>query len=154
MGLLAGYRVLDLADERGAYCTRILADLGADVVKVEPPAGCASRRCSPFAHDQADAEHSLVHLYYNAGKRSITLDLDTESGQQLFRQLARSADVLVETLPPGAMARRGLGYEALAEINPSLVYTALTPFGQSGPRADWQGPESVLFALGGGLYVS
>jgi len=153
-GLLAGYRVLDLADERGAYCTRTLADLGADVVKVEPPGGCSSRHRPPFAHDEPSPETSLVHLYYNTGKRSITLDLDTPSGQELFRALVRTADVLVETLPPGTMERRGLGYAALAEVNPGLVYTALTGFGQDGPRRDYQCPESVLFALSGGLYAS
>src|SRR5687767_2914070 len=80
VGLLAGYRVLDLADETGAYCTKTLADLGADVLKVEPPEGCSSRRLPPFAGDQPDAERSLFHLYYHAGRRSVTLDLDSASG--------------------------------------------------------------------------
>jgi crotonobetainyl-CoA:carnitine CoA-transferase CaiB-like acyl-CoA transferase len=152
--LLAGYRVLDLADERGAYCTRVLADLGADVIKVEPPGGCASRHLPPFAHDQPDRERGLYHLVYNANKRSITLDLDTASGQALFRALMGTADALVETCAPGTMERRGLGYAVLAAANPRLVYTALSSFGQDGPRRDWQCPEPVLFALGGGLYVS
>jgi benzylsuccinate CoA-transferase BbsE subunit len=153
-GLLAGYRVLDLTDERGAYGTRTLADLGADVVKVEPPRGCSSRRLPPFAHDQPGPETSLAHLYYGTGKRSVTLDLDTPSGQALFRALVRTADALVETLPPGLMERRGLGYAALAALQPGLVYTALSGFGQDGPRRDYLCPETVLFAVCGGLYVS
>lgn len=152
--LLAGYRVLDLADETGAACGRILADLGAEVLKVEPPGGCASRRVPPFAGDDPGPETSLFHLCYNVGKRSLTLDLEAPSGQALFRQLARSADALVETLPPGSMARRGLGYPALAAVNPGLVYTALTPFGQDGPRSGWRGPEPVVFALSGAQFVS
>jgi crotonobetainyl-CoA:carnitine CoA-transferase CaiB-like acyl-CoA transferase len=153
VGLLTGYRVLDLADETGAYCTKTLADLGADVLKVEPPGGCSSRRLPPFAGDQPDAERSLFHLYYHAGKQSVTLDLDCASGQALFRRLVERADALVETAPPGTMERRGLGYAALAEVNPGLVYTALTGFGQTGPRRDWLCPEPVLQALGGPLYL-
>ena len=152
--LLAGYRILDLADEAGAYCTLTLANLGAEVIKVEPPAGCASRRLPPFAHDQPSPESSLFHLYYHAGKRSVTLDLDTPEGQALCRRLAATADALVETAPPGLMARRGLDYATLAAINPGLVYTSLTGFGQTGPRRDWLCPEPVLLAMGGVLYLS
>ncbi len=150
--LLAGYRVLDLADEAGAYCTLTLASLGAEVIKVEPPEGCSSRRLPPYAHDQPGPESSLFHLYYHAGKRSITLDIDNPSGQALFRRLAVTADAVVETMPPGVMARRGLDYPALAEINPGLVYTSLTGFGQTGPRRNWLCPEPVLVAMGGVLY--
>ncbi|HEY7061122.1 MAG TPA: CoA transferase [Chloroflexota bacterium] len=150
--LLAGYRVLDLADEAGAYCTLTLVNLGAEVIKVEPPAGCSSRRLPPFAHDQPGPESSLFHLYYGAGKRSITLDLDSPSGQALLRRLAATADALVETALPGVMAGRGLDYAALAEINPRLVYTSLTGFGQTGPRREWLCPEPVLLAMGGVLY--
>jgi benzylsuccinate CoA-transferase BbsE subunit len=152
--LLQGYRVLDLADETGAYCTKTLADLGAEVVKVEPPGGCSSRRLPPFAAGPSAPEASLFHHYYHAGKRSVTLDLDCPTGQTVFRRLAAAADALVETAPPGVMDGRGLGYAALAEVNPQLVYTSLTGFGQSGPRRDWQCPEPVLFALSGGLYLS
>jgi crotonobetainyl-CoA:carnitine CoA-transferase CaiB-like acyl-CoA transferase len=150
--LLAGYRILDLADEAGAYCTLTLANLGAEVIKVEPPGGCSSRRLPPFAHDQPGPESSLFHLYYHAGKRSVTLALDNPSGQALFRRLVATADALVETAPPGVMARRGLDYTALAEINPGLVYTSLTGLGQTGPRRDWLCPEPVLLAMGGVLY--
>ena len=152
--LLQGYRVLDLADETGAYCTKTLADFGAEVVKVEPPGGCSSRRLPPFAQDQPAAEASLFHHYYHAGKRSVTLNLDRPTGQALLRRLAATADALVETAPPGVMDGRGLGYGALAAVNPRLVYTSLTGFGQTGPRRDWQCPEPVLFALSGGLYLS
>src|SRR5262245_42546179 len=152
--LLAGYRVLDLADEAGAYCTLTLANLGAEVLKVEPPGGCSSRRLPPFAHDQPGPESSLFHLHYHAGKRSITLDLESVSGQALVCRLAATADALVETAPPGVMARRGLDHASLAEINPGLVYTSLTGFGQTGPRRDWLCPEPVLLAMGGVHYQS
>jgi crotonobetainyl-CoA:carnitine CoA-transferase CaiB-like acyl-CoA transferase len=148
-GLLAGYRVLDLTDARGAYCTKTLADLGAEVIKVEPPGGCSSRRLPPFAGDQPGPERSLFHLYYHAGKRSVTLDLDSPSGQALFRRLVATADALVEAAPPGWMDARGIGYAALAALNPGLVYTALTGFGQTGPRRAYEAPEPVIAALGG-----
>jgi crotonobetainyl-CoA:carnitine CoA-transferase CaiB-like acyl-CoA transferase len=150
--LLAGYRILDLADEAGAYCTLTLANLGAEVIKVEPPAGCSSRRLPPFSRDEPGPESSLFHLYYHAGKRSVTLDLDTPGGQAHCRRLAATADALVETAPPGLMARRGLDYASLSAINPGLVYTSLTGFGQTGPRRDWLCPEPVLLAMGGVLY--
>ena len=103
--LLAGYRILDLADETGAYCTLTLANLGAEVIKVEPLAGCSSRRLPPFADDQPGPESSLFHLYYHAGKRSVTLDLDTPSDQTLLRRLAATAHPSARgagPTPPGA----------------------------------------------------
>jgi crotonobetainyl-CoA:carnitine CoA-transferase CaiB-like acyl-CoA transferase len=148
-GPLNGFRVLDLADETGLPCTRFLADLGADVVKVERPGGDAERQRPPFAGDKPDPERSLYFLHWNANKRGITLNLDAPDGQQLFRELAREADVVVETSRPGTMEARGLGYSDLAAVNPRLVVTSISPFGQTGPYRDYNGDELIAFALGG-----
>ncbi len=153
-GILAGFRVLDLADEKGLPCTKFFADLGADVIKVEPPGGDPTRARPPFAGDVADRERSLYFLHWNANKRGITLDLETPDGQALFRQLARTADVVVETFNPGVMARWGLDYAALAALNPGLVVTSVTVFGQTGPYRDYRGDELVAFALGGLMALS
>jgi crotonobetainyl-CoA:carnitine CoA-transferase CaiB-like acyl-CoA transferase len=146
-GALAGYRVLDLADVKGAYCTKLLADLGAEVIKVESPEGDPSRRLPPFAGDIPDLERSLPFLFRNANKLGITLNLDTESGKGIFRQLVQSADVLVESFAPGFMTGLGLGYDALREINPGLITASITEFGQSGPYHNWKGSPIVDIAL-------
>ena len=148
-GPLEGFRVLDLADEKGSACTRYFADLGADVIKVEPPGGHPTRARPPFAHSQQHPERSLYFLHYNANKRSITLNLDSPDGQSLFRRLAATADVVVETFAPGTMASWGLDYPTLAAIQPRIVVTSITTFGQSGPYRDCKGGELVAFALGG-----
>src|SRR5687768_6122732 len=122
-GPLNGFRVLDLAGETGLPCTRFLADLGADVVKVEPPGGDPARDRPPFAGDLSDRERSLYFLHWNANKRGITLNLDTPAGQALFRDLARTADVVVETTRPGTMEARGLSYKDLSAVNPGVVVT-------------------------------
>jgi len=148
-GPLSGFRVLDLADEKGLPCTRFLADLGADVIKVERPGGDATRSRPPFAQDIPHPERSLYFLHWNANKRGITLDLDSPDGQALFLQLARTADVVVETFRPGTLEDWGLGYEALAAINPRIILTSITVFGQTGPFRDYNGDELIAFALGG-----
>src|SRR6266550_670881 len=153
-GPLNGYRVLDLADEKGLPCTRFLADLGADVVKIERPGGDATRALPPFAQDNPHPERSLYFLHWNANKRGITLDLDTADGQTLFRELVREADAVVETSRPGTMESRGLGYAALAAINPRIVVTSITTFGQTGPYRDYNGDELIAFALGGVMALS
>jgi crotonobetainyl-CoA:carnitine CoA-transferase CaiB-like acyl-CoA transferase len=152
--LLDGVRVLDLADEKGSACTKFFADLGADVVKVEPPGGDPTRARPPFAGDQPHPERSLYFLHYNANKRSLTLNLEDEQGQAIFRQLARTADVVVETFTPGLMAERGLDYETLARDQPGLVMTSITVFGQTGPYRDHKGGELIAFALGGLMALS
>ncbi|HZS03176.1 MAG TPA: CoA transferase, partial [Chloroflexota bacterium] len=140
-GILAGIRVLDLADEKGLPCTKFFADLGADVIKVERPGGDPARARPPYAGDQAHPERSLYFLHWNANKRGITLDLATPDGQDLFRQLARTADVVIETFNPGTLERWGLDYAALAEVNPGIVMTSITVFGQTGPYRDYKGNE-------------
>jgi len=153
-GALEGIRVLDLADEKGLPCTKFLADLGADVIKIEPPSGDATRARPPFAGDIPHPERSLYFLHHNANKRGITLNLASPDGQALFKQLARKADVVVETFAPGTMAGWGLGYSELAAINPRIVVTSITTFGQTGPWRDYKGGELIAFSLGGLMALS
>ncbi|WP_420435759.1 CaiB/BaiF CoA transferase family protein [Candidatus Poriferisodalis sp.] len=142
-------RVLDLSDHRGQMAGALLADLGADVILVEPPGGSAARDVTPFvAGREGDPEASLWFWSYNRGKRSVVLDLDDARDRQRLRDLAATADVLIESDAPGAMAARGLGAEDLAEVNPGLVYTSISAFGQTGPKADWAATDSVISAAG------
>ncbi len=147
--LLGPVRVLDLTDRHGWLCGRILGDLGADVVKVEPPGGDPGRRLGPFYHDEPHPHKSLPWLAYNANKRGVTLSLDHAEGQDLLRRLARAADFLIESAPPGSLEARGLGYRALAALNPRLVFTSITPFGQDGPYARYRGSDLVAMAMSG-----
>ncbi len=125
---LGDLRVLDLTNESGLYCTKLLADLGADVIKVEPPGGDPTRTIGPFLDDEPHPERSLYFFHFNTNKRSITLDLETCDGQDIFRRLAATADVIVETFPPRYLDDRGIGYQALRALNSRLdphVYHAL-----------------------------
>ena len=153
-GALSAYRVLDLADSRGAYCAKLLADLGADVIKVEGPEGDPGRRIPPFAGDAPHIEKSLYFLYRNANKRGITLDLSTPEDRDALKRLAETADVLVENFPSGYMASLGLGYPVLKKLNPGLVMASITEFGQSGPYRDYKGSNLVDFALSGVMLTS
>ena len=147
-GALSVYRVLDLADIKGAYCTKLLADQGAEVVKIETPkGGCPTRNMPPFADDEPHVERSLQFLYRNANKYGITLDIETPDGKLLFKKLLKTADVLVETHPPGYMESLGLHYEMLKEINPKLIMASITDFGQIGPYRDWKGSSIVHCAM-------
>lgn len=153
-GALSGYRVLDLADKKGAYCTKMLADLGADVIKIEIPEGDPTRKIPPFAGDIPHVEKSLYFLYRHANKRGVTLDLEIPDGRAIFKKLVKTADVLVETYPPGYMSSLGLGYEVLKEINPGLTMASITEFGQTGPYKDWKGSEIVSYALSNTMITS
>lgn len=146
---LAGYRVLDLTTPLGHLCGKILADLGADVIKIEPPAGDAGRFRSPFYSDNTGASQSLFWLAYNNNKRGITLNLESGDGQTILERLAEQADFLLESFPPGYMDSLGIGYENLACANPKLVYTAITPFGQTGSYREFQGDDLEIMALSG-----
>src|SRR5271167_5106139 len=126
-GPLAGLRILELADEKGQFCGKLLGDLGADVVKIEPRGGEPCRHIGPFLNDIPDPERSLSFWYYNTSKRGITLNLQTTDGRQLFGRLAATSDVILETFPPGFLASLRLDYEALREENARLVMCALTP---------------------------
>jgi len=116
-GPLTGLRILELADESGQFCGKLLGDLGADVLKIEPPGGERCRRLGPFLDDIPHPERSLSFWYYNTSKRGITLALNTADGSALFRRLAATADVVLETFRPGYLASLGLDYEALSREN-------------------------------------
>jgi benzylsuccinate CoA-transferase BbsE subunit len=151
--LLKGFRMLDLTDEKGALCGKILADLGADVIKVEPPAGCSTRRIPPFLEDVAGEDRSLYFLAYQAGKLGVTANLDSADGRALLADLVRQSDFLVESFPLGYLDSIGLGYDALSKINPSLVHTSITPFGDKGPGKDYQWADIISWAAGGMMYL-
>jgi len=151
-GTLDGTRVLDLTGEAGFFAGKLLGDLGADVVKVEPPGGDPARRRPPFWGGTAHPDRSLLWLAMNTSKRGLTLDIDRPRGRDLLLGLAARADVVLETEPPGRMAGRGLGWEALHARNPRLVHCAITPFGQTGPRAGWRGSDLVAAATSGNLF--
>ena len=148
-GSLEGVRVIDLTDPRGFLAGKILADMGADVIKLEPPGGDPARCRGPFLGGVADPERSLLWLALNTSKRGITLDLAAERGRELYRALIETADVVLESFAPGELAARGLGYETLREAHPQLVHCAITPFGQTGPYSDWIATDATLEALGG-----
>jgi crotonobetainyl-CoA:carnitine CoA-transferase CaiB-like acyl-CoA transferase len=152
--LMLPYRVLDLCDGKGILCGRILGDLGCDVIKVEKPGGDPSLNLAPFVHDSPHSEKSLFWLAYNTNKRSITLDIEKTGGKEIFERLVQDADVVLESFPPGHMKGLGLGYEELSKVNPSLVMTSITPFGQSGPYRDFKACDLTLWCLGGMAYVS
>ena len=139
--MLSPYRVLDLTDERGHLAGYVLAALGADVVKIEPPNGVRSRAIGPFLDGV-----SLTHAAYDRGKRSVTLDLTTPGGAEALERLAAGADVVIESAEPGHLASLGLGPDELMAINPALVYASITPFGQDGPKADWLATDLTLMA--------
>lgn len=153
-GALAGFRILDLTDHKGLYCAKVLADLGADVIKIEPPGGDPSRNTGPFYKDTPDPEKSLFWWAYNTSKRGITLDIGTAEGKDIFLRLAKTADTVVESFSPGYMDGLGLGYSELSRINPGIIVTSITPFGQTGPRSDWKAPDLVAWALGGQAFVT
>ena len=152
--LLPPYRVLDLSGPEAVFCGKLLADYGADVVRVEPPGGHPSRHRGPFSGDQPGIERSLYFLFYNTNKRSITLDLETEKGRDLFRRLAAQSDVVLESFPVGHMDSMGLGYEALKAINPGIVVASVTPFGQTGPWKDYKSSDLIALAASGFMQIT
>jgi crotonobetainyl-CoA:carnitine CoA-transferase CaiB-like acyl-CoA transferase len=145
---LGPYRVLDLTTEQGLIAGKLLGDLGADVIKVEPPGGEASRNNGPFYHDDPGPERSLYWMAFNLNKRGITLNLDSADGRALFLRLVKTADFVVESFAPGYMESIGLGYNALSRENPRVIVTAISPFGQSGPYSQFKSTDLVNMALG------
>ena len=147
---LEGLRVVEFTDELGSYCGRLLADLGAEVIKVEPPGGGRQRHTPPFYKSvEPGPDTSLAFWVHNTSKKSVVLDLDTSDGQSAARALALSAAVVLEDNPVGWMAARSLGYDALHREKPSLVYTSVTGFGQTGPHASYGYSDIVGQAMGG-----
>jgi benzylsuccinate CoA-transferase BbsE subunit len=153
-GPLAGLRILELADETGQFCGKLLGDLGADVVKIEPPGGEGSRRVGPFLDDIPHPERSLSFWYYNTSKRGITLNLATADGRALFERLAAASDVILETFRPGFLASLALDHETLCKQNPRLIMCSLTPFGQTGPWRDYLSSDLLHMAAGGEMASS
>jgi len=150
--MIAKYRILDLTDEKGLLCGKLLGDLGADVIKIESPGGDQARRIGPFYQDDPDPEKSLFWFAMNTSKRGITLDIQSTAGQELFRKLVRTADVIVESFPPGYLDELGLGYTSLEKENPEIVMVSITPFGQEGPYKDYKAPDIVAWAMGGYMF--
>lgn len=153
-GPLAPFRVLDLTNELGQLTGRMLGDMGADVIKIEPPGGDPSRWLAPFYRDEPDVEGSLHWWMFNANKRGVTLDLTQDDGRALVLDLVRQSDFVLETTPPGTMAALGLGYDDLAAAKPSIVMTSITPFGQDGPYAQWRATDLIGAAMGGEMYLN
>jgi benzylsuccinate CoA-transferase BbsE subunit len=151
--LLKGFRMLDLSDEKGAMCGKIFADLGAEVIKVEPPGGCSTRRIPPFLEDEVGLDRSLYFIAYQAGKKSVTANLDTADGRTLVADLAKKCDFLVESFQLGYLDSIGLGYDSLAKLNPRLIYTSITPFGDKGPGKEYKWADIISWASGGMMYL-
>ena len=152
--LLGPYRVLDLTDERGLLCGKILGDLGADVVQVEPPGGSPARQVGPFYKDDPSPDKSLYWWAYCANKRGITLNLEHPDGLVLLERLAASADFIIESFDPGYLDRLGLSYSRLAEINPGVVMVSISAFGQDGPYAMYPASDITGMALGGFMHLT
>ena len=146
---LHGVRVIEIAGEASAFAGRQLAELGAEVILVESSEGASARKRQPFLDGVPDIERSLYHLHFNAGKRSVILDLKSNSGVSDLRRLVHSADVLIESMTPGFMDALGIGFESLRIVNPQMLYVTITPFGQDGPFAEYRGNDLIGAASSG-----
>ncbi|MEE9491309.1 MAG: CoA transferase, partial [Dehalococcoidia bacterium] len=151
--MLDRYRVLDLTDDRGALCGKTLAELGADVIKVERPGGDPSRNIGPFYQDTPDPEKSLNWFAFNLNKRGITLNIETKDGQEIFKKLVKTADFVIESFSPGYLDKLGLGYSALSEVNPRIILTSITPFGQTGPYSNYNASDLITMSMSGYVYI-
>ena len=151
-GILSPYRVLDLSDDKGLMCGKLLGDLGADVIKIEKPGGDSVRSIGPFYQDIPDKEKSLFWFAYNTNKRGITLNIESDSGQEILRRLIARADLVIESFTPGYMKKLGLAYSALEKVNPRIIMVSITPYGQTGPYSHFKAPDIVAWAMGGQMY--
>jgi crotonobetainyl-CoA:carnitine CoA-transferase CaiB-like acyl-CoA transferase len=154
VAFLAGYRALDLTSLSGQLCGRILADLGMEVIKIEPPGGDPVRQLAPFVKSPDGKLLSTTFAHLNAGKTSKVLDLEKETGRAVFRQLVEAADVVLESFQPGELEAKGLGYKNLAAINPGVVMASITGFGQTGRKKNFACNDLVALAESGFLYIS
>ena len=150
---LSDVRVLDLTWYiAGPYCTKLLADYGADVIKIEKPGeGDPARKMGPFLQDDPHPEKSGLFLYLNTDKRGITLNLKSPTGKKIFEELVKDTDILVESFSPGVVERLGLSFKELEKINPKLVMTSISNFGQTGPYRDFKSSDLITFAMGGAM---
>jgi crotonobetainyl-CoA:carnitine CoA-transferase CaiB-like acyl-CoA transferase len=152
--LLGAFRVLDLSDEKGYLCGKIMGELGADVIKIEPPGGESGRGIGPFYKDVPDPEKSLYWMFWNDSKRSITLDIQSEKGRKILLQMVEKCDFLIHSFPCGYMEKLGLSYPEMEKINPRLIVTAITPFGQTGPYRFYKTSELVSMATAGPMKMN
>ena len=152
--MLEGYRALDLTDEKGFLCGKILAELGVDVIKVEKPGGDPSRKTGPFWHDQEDPEKSLYWFAYNSSKRGITLDLKSAKGKRIFSNLVKTADFIIESFDPGELNKLGFGYSKLCRIKSDIILTSITPFGQKGPYSHYKASDLTIMGMSGELFMT
>ena len=148
-GFLFDVKVLELADEKGEFCGKLLAGAGADVLKVEPLGGNATRALGPFYHDEPHPDRSLYFWHYNFGKRGVTLDIRAPEGTEILKKLIAQSDVLLDALPLDTLEKLGLDWNTLQRLNPRLIYLVLTPFGRSGPWRDYKATDLIHLALGG-----
>ncbi len=153
-GFLEGIQILDLTDEKASFCSKLLADLGARVIKIEIPGGDPSRRIGPFWGDCPNPEKSLFFYYHNTNKMGITLNLEHEEGKGIFLRLVKKADIVIETFSPGHLKRIDLGFDVLSRENPKLILVSVTGFGQNGPRSQYKSCDIVASAFGGQMYVN
>lgn len=155
MGAMGDWKVIELSSDGSAFAGRLLAELGADVIVVEPPGGSGQRRYGPFLDDEPGPERSLHWWHYNSSKRSVVVDLDDDSpggGRDQFRRLVAGADVLLEAEAPGRLAGLGIDYAELSAAHPGLVHCAVTPFGRSGPRSEEQATDLTVLAAAGPVW--
>jgi crotonobetainyl-CoA:carnitine CoA-transferase CaiB-like acyl-CoA transferase len=151
--MLSCYRILDLTTEKAFIAGRALADWGAEVIKIEPPGGDPARFRGLFPNDKVDPEKNLTWLAFNANKKSVTIDITTPQGKEIFLKLVKTADAVLESYAPGCLDKLGLGYKDLSAVNPGIVLTSITGFGQAGPYKDYKDPDIVVLALGGMVYT-
>ena len=152
--VLGGVRVLEVCGEIGAWCGKMLGDMGADVIKVESPMGNPTRRYEPFYQNEPGPNRSLFFWHYNTSKRGITLDLTQDRGREVFERLIATADVLVDSAPAGHLESLGLGYSDLRQTSQSIVMASITPFGQDGPYSDYAATDLTAMAFGGPVWSS
>jgi crotonobetainyl-CoA:carnitine CoA-transferase CaiB-like acyl-CoA transferase len=152
--LLTGLRILDLTDQKAAFCSKLLADLGAYVIKVEKPGGDSSRNAGPFKGNKHHPEKSLSFFYNNTGKKGITLNIEHKEGKKIFLALVKKNDVVVESFSPGYLEKQGLGFESLSRINPKIILASVSGFGQAGPKKDYKTCDLVASAFGGQMSVT
>ena len=152
--LLPPYRILDLTGPEGVFCGKLLADYGAEVIKVEPTSGDSTRQRPPFIGDDPSSEQSSYFLFYNTNKKSVTVDLEKPEGRDLFKKLIVSADVLIESFPVGYLKSLGLDFDSIQPGNPGLIMASITPFGQTGPWKDYKSTDLIALAASGFMQIT